>query len=408
MALADWITGKYAKVKRNLEQSDFRPEDSQIASAIMHPVKAGGLASEWFRNQVNQAANQPDQYDNPDPFQGYSPEQQTSGALNLAGLLQTGAMPFAPSGEGTLGSIKAFHGAPYQFDKFDLHKIGNGQGAQAYGHGLYFAENPEFAKKYMNPGKDKLFNRDKITYNGISVEDLKNKALTMKNTAFSMKDKKLYDKAVAENYYWDYINNGTHPQKVRDIASNPARDSWPELDDFLKTIEDDKFQNVDFYTPSMYDVSLEWPDAAKEAVNPLSKNDLLDLDRAFYDQSKNVKKSLASLNDPAINEAMNTKPTYNKKGDYWEYMGETYDSKHNALDDNTAERLITGRFGSFKNPEEIRQRLNNAGIPGSRYTQSNYGENGKRLSNYVIFNDKIPKIKARNGVSLSDLLDKNQ
>jgi len=42
----------------------------------------------------------------------------------------------------TLAGIKAFHSSPHDFDKFDLKKIGTGEGAQVYGHGLYFAENP--------------------------------------------------------------------------------------------------------------------------------------------------------------------------------------------------------------------------------------------------------------------------
>ncbi len=41
-----------------------------------------------------------------------------------------------------LMGIKAYHSSPYDFDKFDLKKIGTGEGAQVYGHGLYFAENP--------------------------------------------------------------------------------------------------------------------------------------------------------------------------------------------------------------------------------------------------------------------------
>src|SRR5215471_5241978 len=32
--------------------------------------------------------------------------------------------------------IKAFHGSPHDFDKFSMAKIGTGEGAQAYGHGL--------------------------------------------------------------------------------------------------------------------------------------------------------------------------------------------------------------------------------------------------------------------------------
>jgi hypothetical protein len=38
--------------------------------------------------------------------------------------------------------IKAYHSSPHDFDKFDLAKIGTGEGAQVYGHGLYFAESP--------------------------------------------------------------------------------------------------------------------------------------------------------------------------------------------------------------------------------------------------------------------------
>tara|TARA_B100000424_G_scaffold108106_1_gene81459 strand:+ start:18179 stop:19720 length:1542 start_codon:yes stop_codon:yes gene_type:complete len=44
--------------------------------------------------------------------------------------------------------VKAFHSSPYDFNKFLLEKIGTGEGAQAYGWGLYFAENPEVAKYY--------------------------------------------------------------------------------------------------------------------------------------------------------------------------------------------------------------------------------------------------------------------
>jgi len=44
--------------------------------------------------------------------------------------------------------ITAYHGSPHDFDKFDLSKIGTGEGAQAYGHGLYFAENPKVAREY--------------------------------------------------------------------------------------------------------------------------------------------------------------------------------------------------------------------------------------------------------------------
>ena len=46
----------------------------------------------------------------------------------------------------SLGAVTAWHGSPHKFDKFDMSKIGTGEGAQAYGHGLYMAETPEVAQ----------------------------------------------------------------------------------------------------------------------------------------------------------------------------------------------------------------------------------------------------------------------
>jgi hypothetical protein len=48
--------------------------------------------------------------------------------------------------------VRAYHGSPHSFDRFDLSKIGTGEGAQAYGHGLYFAEAEPVARGY----RDKL------------------------------------------------------------------------------------------------------------------------------------------------------------------------------------------------------------------------------------------------------------
>lgn len=46
--------------------------------------------------------------------------------------------------------IRAYHGSPHSFDRFSLDKIGTGEGAQAYGHGLYFAENENVARSYRD------------------------------------------------------------------------------------------------------------------------------------------------------------------------------------------------------------------------------------------------------------------
>lgn len=44
--------------------------------------------------------------------------------------------------------IKAYHGSPHDFPAFSMEKVGTGEGAQSYGHGLYFAENPQVAAEY--------------------------------------------------------------------------------------------------------------------------------------------------------------------------------------------------------------------------------------------------------------------
>lgn len=57
----------------------------------------------------------------------------------------------SPMPAGSLASQRGaitWHGSPHKFDKFDMNKIGTGEGAQVYGRGLYFADSPDVAKSY--------------------------------------------------------------------------------------------------------------------------------------------------------------------------------------------------------------------------------------------------------------------
>lgn len=45
---------------------------------------------------------------------------------------------------------KAYHGSPYTFDNFDLGAIGTGEGNQAHGWGLYFAQDKKIAENYKD------------------------------------------------------------------------------------------------------------------------------------------------------------------------------------------------------------------------------------------------------------------
>jgi hypothetical protein len=50
----------------------------------------------------------------------------------------------------TDSGIIAFHGSGADFDQFKLSKIGTGEGAQAFGYGLYFTDSEDIAKFYKN------------------------------------------------------------------------------------------------------------------------------------------------------------------------------------------------------------------------------------------------------------------
>jgi hypothetical protein len=77
----------------------------------------------------------------------YDPNQSfAQNALNPAAIEQATEIA---GGIGT-GAIRAYHGSPHSFDRFDLSKIGTGEGAQTYGHGLYFAEREPVARGYRD------------------------------------------------------------------------------------------------------------------------------------------------------------------------------------------------------------------------------------------------------------------
>lgn len=67
-----------------------------------------------------------------------------AGLSQLTDQVMSGELGFAPAG------ITAFHGTPHNIlGKFDINKVGTGEGNQTFGYGMYFAENPAVAKEYQ-------------------------------------------------------------------------------------------------------------------------------------------------------------------------------------------------------------------------------------------------------------------
>jgi len=109
----------------------------------------------------------------------------------------------------------AYHGSPHEFTQFDASKIGTGQGAQSYGHGLYFAENPEVAKSYAHDMKNAMVSYNNPAYGGKHVifqgdtvvsthtsADAANKALAKIN-ANNLYRVNIPDEHVAKMLDWD-------------------------------------------------------------------------------------------------------------------------------------------------------------------------------------------------------------
>jgi hypothetical protein len=72
--------------------------------------------------------------------------EDASNPANRESMLNT-AQGFAPIG---MAGVVTYHGTPHSVDAYDLSKVGTGQGAQSYGHGIYFAENPATAQSYSD------------------------------------------------------------------------------------------------------------------------------------------------------------------------------------------------------------------------------------------------------------------
>ena len=65
-----------------------------------------------------------------------------------------------------MAAATVWHGSPHKFDKFDSSKIGTGEGAQAYGHGLYLAESPDVARTYTT-STNHVAKQDRVQIDGV-------------------------------------------------------------------------------------------------------------------------------------------------------------------------------------------------------------------------------------------------
>jgi len=238
------------------------------------------------------------------------------------------------AGDAVRQVIRAYHGSPYDFDRFDASKIGIGEGAQAYGHGLYFAGAEPTAKSY----------RDQLSQNSFIVD-----GASMPMTESTMDSIGIDTRA--QGIIRRALRDGADPvDRLMQMRSGygPQSEWHNRLTDAIEVLRSAKGP----LRPNpgrMYEVEIAYPEAA-----------LLDWDRPVREQPDQIYDALGwSANPPLVN-------TLGREGWF-------------------------GRSAYYKMAEELggadkaAKRLLDSGVPGIRYLDGNSRAAGQGTRNYVMF-----------------------
>lgn len=287
----------------------------------------------------------------------YAEAAMNTGMAFLPGMgrigLGRGADTAATAGKDAAFAIPVWHGSPHEFNRFDMSSIGTGEGAQAYGHGLYFAENPRVAKSYMPPpsksGMNDIFIDKKPIYFGDEY---------LGGNRFS---------AHTKAHHRLRSMNGDLDATIADLEADirafglrgdrEAQDQLAYLNSLKGRVTSKKSGG------HMYRVELD--------VEP---EDLLDWDKPLSQQSEKVRAALA------------------KAG-----LSEDTVKPYPRLDSPVTGETVLSALQRSRGigPDEASALLREAGIPGIRYLDQLSRGAGQGSSNYVIFDDKLAKVLAK-------------
>ena len=276
---------------------------------------------------------------------------------------------FGTDAGGLVGMIKASHGSPHAFDKFDFTKIGTGEGAQAYGHGGYFAQG--FDSPVAQQYRDALSSGE-LRVKGGGEYDPSNPAHMaaaelMNYGGNSSKAISDIQKSIAElgKIKADWRDRAIQEKKT--LIDLIGKGNLPELEDVSHG--------------HLYNVELKWPDAARESADPLGEHHLLDWDAPMSKQPPEI------IN--ALRQGYKT----------------SFGVSDRYLDDFLHPSASVGEaIGGGRMTKVMTDNLRSLGIPGIRYLDRASRGAGEGTRNYVMFDDALANIVSRNGVSLSDLL----
>lgn len=275
------------------------------------------------------------------------PQSEAVGeALNFAGMVSTPALRGARapntvsmSGASDGPGIKAYHGTPHDFDKFSMDKLGTGEGVQAFGHGLYFAENEGVARSYRDYLSRKIsVDGQPLVANNAIVGTTGNTSVDEILTAF----KGDVDAALAH-------------VKTRGADLTPAQARRGGYEDQIKALERLRGKvstNIDGH---MYEVNIK-----------ATPDDFLDWDKPLSEQSEKIRNALPEM-----------KP---------EWTGaQIYESS----------RLVPG---DFADKAAAAKALRDRGILGTRFLDQDSRSVGEGTRNLAVFDDSIIEILRKYGL----------
>jgi hypothetical protein len=279
--------------------------------------------------------------------------------------------------EAALQGIRAYHGSPYSFDEFSTSQIGTGEGAQAYGRGLYFAEREGTAQSYRDTLSDsskfnpKMEGGDPIP-RWMSNEIKRDGAESVRSRLNKRLDH--IEKIKAGGDY-RYVTQNTDANALA-VESDSRVDLW-KVDDQERAAKNallqlDRIENGEKIVDvgNMYEVNI--------AATP---DEFIDWDLPLDEQSESVMNAL-------------------KKTDWYQYAEEgAYNAAERRGDNAYGMDLV--RWLEEDGAEDAAQMLKDAGIKGVQYAdaQTRFGK-GPKTKNYVVFDDKLIDITKKYGVSI--------
>jgi hypothetical protein len=260
--------------------------------------------------------------------------------------------------------LDVYHGTPHRFPateanplgEFDASKIGTGEGAQAYGHGIYYAENPNVASGYKSKLAASSYIKDSVP--------IDSGMLWHKAADAALEIGKLHPDNAGRisSQIMDWVDGGRKPEtflRFNKVSSELQPAYEAAVKEYAGAIKN---------TGSLYKADL--PDQMIDRM--------LDYDKPLSEQSAAVREALM----PLVKDAMKKRGTPDYALEY---------SANRAIGGDIVKDLLVGNGVTRA---EVSRRLQQAGIPGIRYLDAgSRGGSGTGTRNFVVFPGEEKKVK---------------